>query len=321
MFRFLDDPIPNYKTIPELWEDFLSHKSITKVGHDIGRTRFWSEDFDVYRNPIVKMFMRSSGVEAATKGTSLPITSWSEHSAYFWALDSKLSVLILNEQTALDYDVEMISKYQTNLEVLSLSGCRYLTEDCHKHLAKLTSLVDLRLNSSSRYLCGRDYGKGVNTASVNFHELGDLGFGHLSVLTNLCTLDLGPYLVGVPKVMKVISQLPHLTNLRIQQGQLMSQWCFDIIGTMDQLIELHLYQTGPFINYGCFSNLKRLSVLSLYKSSITDEDLVHIESLPCLKILQLRNCRNITKRRTNLPKCKELIWFDSDYTYGWVKLK
>ena len=186
------------------------------------------------------------------------------------------------------------------LRVLSLIGCRQLTEKSFPTIGRLTSLVELHLGASQNHLLQMDRGRGVEVQRSNrsnfIQKLGTSNFEQLSGLTRLIFFDTGPFVAMTPMMIDTIAGFSGLQCLKIYQGQLLDEESLQKIGSILSLTELHLYKCKCAGNFSALTRLTSLRSLDLRASLVDDQDLGALVRMPSLIDLNISNCPKITDR-------------------------
>jgi hypothetical protein len=134
--------------------------------------------------------------------------------------------------------------------------------------------------------------------------LGDSNFSGFAELRRLETLDSGPFMAMTPQAIEVISKLPSLKHLRIQQSQLLDQRrqaphlltlsthlprrSLRLISNIPGLIELHLYKVQFVDSFAALGDMKDVISLCLRGCFLRDIDLVALSNIPNLERLNIR---------------------------------
>lgn len=330
----LSDPSPWPELLPELWElifdkgkdvDFQGLQSTSKWAHQL----FWDyrsecniidptcKDEKILRivgqcNPRRVKHINLGDTMATDKALlDMPSLRWLKYLSLerTSVTDHGLSVIGERfpclEQLSLrccsitDEGLGHLTGLQ-RLQILLLENCRKLTEVAHLHLAQLLKLKHLTLSSSQVHLLALDRGQGVQVHSPDLPELrqklGNGNFGGFHGLSNLETLDSGPFMALTPAAVSIIAQLRSLRHLRVQQSQLLDQGSIEAISRMTQLVELHIYKCQFVASFTALGGLSLVRSLNLRGCFIKDVDLPALATISSLERLNLSECHKITDR-------------------------
>lgn len=212
-----------------------------------------------------------------------------------------------------DFGIAHLAKL-SKLERITLEGCTNTTDKSLSALSGLTQLRRLVLSCSPASLLQLDEvrvllcqyflmhvkGDGIAVAQHSIREyqnlVGDCNLSQLAELTNLQSLDTGPFMSLTTEGIRCLQKLKSLRQLRIQQCQLMDDersatfsceltetysCSFALIGCMSSLVDLKLHKLQFVRNFKPVANLSRLQRFVLHNSHIKDRDLAGTKSPSC----------------------------------------
>lgn len=223
--------------------------------------------------------------------------------------DGKVVEVNLTNSIISDTDMELLSSL-TTLELLTLNGCRNLTDAGLVYLKPLTGLKGLALERTNITDAGLENLKGLTELtllSLNWTRVGDAGLKHLADLKKMGTL----YLCATQTADAGVASLKNMAQLSwldLRQTQVTDAGLKHLSG-LSRLRLLCLYGI-PMTDAGIapLTKLSNLEQLTLNQTQVTDAGLLPLAKLPKLHELNLRGTR-VTERgikqiQQALPDCK-----------------
>lgn len=223
--------------------------------------------------------------------------------------DGQVVAVNLTNSTISDTDMELLSSLAA-LELLTLNGCRNLTDAGLVYLKPLNGLKGLALERTNITDAGLENVKGLTQLtliSLNGTRVGDAGLEHLKDLTKLSTLYLAATRTADAGVAS-LKNMAQLSWLDLSHTQVTDAGLRHLSG-LSQMRLLSLYGI-PMTDAGVqpLTKLLNLEQLTLNKTQVTDAGLLPLSKLPKLQELNLRGTR-VTERglqqiQQALPDCR-----------------
>ena len=238
-----------------------------------------------------------------------PVDRLRELGARVSVKDGKVVKVNLTNSIISDTDMELLSSL-TTLELLTLNGCRNLTDAGLVYLKPLTGLKGLALERTNITDAGLENLRGLTELtliSLNWTRVGDAGLKHLADLKKIGVL----YLCATQTADAGVASLKNMAQLSwldLRQTQVTDAGLKHLSG-LSRLRLLCLYGI-PMTDAGIapLTELSNLEQLTLNQTQVTDAGLLPLKKLPKLNDLNLTGTKvtqaGADKLKRALPNCR-----------------